>query len=303
MNDKWNFEMDEKTLNIYRNLSNHINKAFRHTRQGSIKTRHRYEDGMNHFAKFLAEAFKKQNLNKIEDKHLQSYIEQMQESGYSKSYVTTNLSAIRYFIDLKGGDSRRLSTNKELGVEHRTKEDRIGSNKAWSEAEVNKFIEYAEKNKEIRYADMVKLAYSQGLRIHEVARLDKSQLVKSLQEEILIVKGKGGLLRKIPLHNRELVQKLCDNTKNGEKVFINKNEKTHKVINNLQVFIYNHNKEFSNKEDRNLTFHGLRHAYAQNRYQYFINKGVDDYNARLKVSKELGHFRVEITDIYLNKKK
>ena len=24
MNDKWNFEMDEKTLNIYRNLSNQI---------------------------------------------------------------------------------------------------------------------------------------------------------------------------------------------------------------------------------------------------------------------------------------
>ena len=47
-------------------LSNQILKAFRHTRQGSIKTRHRYEDGMNHFAKFLAEAFKKQNLNKIE---------------------------------------------------------------------------------------------------------------------------------------------------------------------------------------------------------------------------------------------
>ena len=99
------------------------------------------------------------------------------------------------------------------------------------------------------------------------------------------VKGKGGLIRKVPLHNRELVQKLCDNTKNGEK-----------------VFIYNHNKEFSNS-DRNLTFHGLRHAYAQNRYQHFINKGVDDYNARLKVSKELGHFRVEITEIYLNKKK
>ena len=113
------------------------------------------------------------------------------------------------------------------------------------------------------------------------------------------VKGKGGLIRKVPLHNRELVQKLCDNTKNGEKVFIDKNEKTHKVINNLQVFIYNHNKEFSNS-DRNLTFHGLRHAYAQNRYQHFINKGVDDYNARLKVSKELGHFRVEITEIYLN---
>lgn len=36
MNDKWNFEMDEKTLN-YRNLSNQIVKVFRHTRQGLIK--------------------------------------------------------------------------------------------------------------------------------------------------------------------------------------------------------------------------------------------------------------------------
>ncbi|MDU1315381.1 MAG: hypothetical protein E6940_15255 [Clostridium septicum] len=41
----------------------------------------------------------------------------MQESEYSKSYITTNLSAIRYFIDIKGGDSKRLFTNKELGVE------------------------------------------------------------------------------------------------------------------------------------------------------------------------------------------
>lgn len=31
-----------------------LNRVFRYTRQGSIKTRHRYEDGMNHFAKFLA---------------------------------------------------------------------------------------------------------------------------------------------------------------------------------------------------------------------------------------------------------
>lgn len=44
MNDKWNFEMDEKTINIYRNLSNQIHKVFRHTRQGSIKTRYRYKD-------------------------------------------------------------------------------------------------------------------------------------------------------------------------------------------------------------------------------------------------------------------
>ena len=37
MKDKWNFEMDEKTFNIYRNLTNQIEKVFKHARQGSIK--------------------------------------------------------------------------------------------------------------------------------------------------------------------------------------------------------------------------------------------------------------------------
>ncbi len=104
MKDKWNFDVDEKTNNIYRNLCSQIDKVFKHTRQGSIKTRYRYQDGMEHFAKFMAETYRKQNLNKIQDKHLQAYVEQMQELGYSKSYVTTNLSAIRYFIDLNGGN-------------------------------------------------------------------------------------------------------------------------------------------------------------------------------------------------------
>lgn len=33
MNNKWKFKMDEKTLNIYRNLSNRIDKVFRHTKE------------------------------------------------------------------------------------------------------------------------------------------------------------------------------------------------------------------------------------------------------------------------------
>lgn len=299
MNDKWNFSMDEKTMNIYRNLNEQIDKVFRHTRQGSIKTRYRYEDGMNHFDKFLAETFKKQNLYKIENKHLQAYVEQMQESGYSKSYITTNLSAIRFFVDVRGGDSKKLSINKELGALPRSRDDRIGSNKAWNDTEVKRFIEYDNSKNEFRYDDIVNLLYSHGLRVHEVARLDKSQLGDALEKDFLTVKGKGGLIRSIPLSNKELVERLYKETKFGEKVFINKEEKTHKVINNLQVYIYNHNKEFRDS-DKSLTFHGLRHAYAQGRYRKLTQNAFNDYSARLKVSRELGHFRVEITDIYLN---
>lgn len=81
---KWNFTMDEKTERIYENLCNQIDKVFRHTRQGSKETRYRYRDGVKHFAKYMAEAYKKQNLNRIRPVHLHGYVEQMQESRLSQ---------------------------------------------------------------------------------------------------------------------------------------------------------------------------------------------------------------------------
>ncbi|MBE6091132.1 MAG: site-specific integrase [Clostridium beijerinckii] len=299
MDNKWNWNMDEKTENIYKNLCNQIEKVFSHTRQCSIKTRHRYMDGVKHFAKFLAEEFKKQNLNKIKSKHLLEYVEQMQEWGYSKSYVTTNLSAVRYFIDIMGGESNKLPSNKELSVDIRTKGDRIGANRAWRVEEVQRFIEFAESVGQNKYADMVRVGWAYGLRIHEVTRLNKNDLFNALAEKELTVKGKGGLIRTIPLHDVDLIKKLYNATPVGEKVFVKTNEKTHHVINNLQNYIIRHQEKFVITVETNRSFHGLRHAYAQRRYQELVDIGYIDRNARIKVSRELGHFRIEITEIYL----
>lgn len=291
MKDKWNIEMDEKTLNIYRNLCCQIEKVFKHSRQGSIKTRFRYEDGVEHFAKFLTEVYRKQNMNKIEAKHLQSYVEQMQEIGYSKSYVTTNLSAIRYFIDLIGGDSSRLPSNQELEVNSRSKEDRIGNNKAWTVEEIDRFINYSETIGEKRYVDMVKMAFTFGLRIHETARIDKNDLLKALKGGQLTVKGKGGLIRSIPIQDISLIERLYKEIPMGEKIFVRNDEKTHHVINSLQVFILRNQDKFRIGNDgTNRSYHGLRHFYAQNRYKKFLGEGYNDKQARLKVAKELGHF-------------
>lgn len=177
---KWTFEMDEKTEKIYKNLCNQIDKVFRHTRQGSFETRYRYKDGVKHFAKYLAEAYKKQNLNRIRPAHLEGYVEQMQESGYSKSYVTTNLSAIRFFYDQLEKDSCRLPSNRDLGVDHRTKEDRIGKDRAWTNDEVSRFIQYAKDDGKERFANMIRLARDHGLRVHEVTRLSKTDLKNAI---------------------------------------------------------------------------------------------------------------------------
>lgn len=48
-----------------------------------------------------------------------------------------------------------------------------------------------------------------------------------------------------------------------------------------------------------MTFHGLRHTYAAEKYQGFIQAGKTPYEARKVVSKLLGHSRDDVTKIYL----
>ncbi|MGK0466987.1 tyrosine-type recombinase/integrase [Clostridium sp.] len=295
---KWNWEMDEKTENIYKNLCNQIETVFRHKRECSFKTRDRYADGVKHFAKYVAEEYKKQNLNNIKPMHLEGYVQAMQELGYSTSYVTTNLSAVRYFNDANGKDSKRLPTNKKIGVVTRGKDERIGSNKAWNNEEIENFISYGTQVGQVRYGQMVLLSSQMGFRIHEVTRLDKGHLEQGLKEGVISIKGKGGLIRDVPVGDKSLIKTLYDQTPKGAKVFVHKNEQTHQVIKNIQVFIYNNQNKFATGE-KQLTFHGLRHFYAQKRYKNFISSGYSEEKAKRKVAKELGHFRPEITDIYI----
>ncbi|WP_394871280.1 tyrosine-type recombinase/integrase [Clostridium butyricum] len=298
--DKYDWELDNKTQNIYDNLCVQIEKIFRHCNQGAYKTRERYEAGVKNFAKFMADAFKKQNLNNIKPKHLYAYVEFMQDMGYSTSYVTTNLSAVRFFYDQVGGDSSKLPNNNRLGVISRSKEERIGDNKAWRHLEIENFIRYASDVGQERYGDMVRLSSQLGLRIHEVCRLNKSHLRQALQEYKITIKGKGGLVRDVPVRDKTLIQKLYNNTQRGEKVFIKQGEQTHRVIKNIQMFIYNNQDKFALDKDKQLTFHGLRHFYCQNRHKELMQHGLTDLQARKIVSRELGHYRINITEIYLN---
>ncbi|WP_046181050.1 site-specific integrase [Domibacillus tundrae] len=52
------------------------------------------------------------------------------------------------------------------------------------------------------------------------------------------------------------------------------------------------------KLKENVTFHGLRHAYAQDCYAEAKHRGLSDRGARLEVSRLLGHERDEVTRIY-----
>ena len=48
-----------------------------------------------------------------------------------------------------------------------------------------------------------------------------------------------------------------------------------------------------------LTFHGLRHTYAAEKYKSLIEGGMGELDAHFEVSRLLGHERPDVTDIYL----
>lgn len=48
-----------------------------------------------------------------------------------------------------------------------------------------------------------------------------------------------------------------------------------------------------------MTFHGLRHTYAAEKYRELVANGMSELDAHFTVSRLLGHERADVTNIYL----
>lgn len=295
-------EEGSKEDKMHQNLMKQVTKVFKHCNQLSKDSRYDYIARVSHFAKFEASVYHKQSLNNIKNDHITAYVEQCQEAQLSSSYIGSILSAIRFFVDQNGKDSSYILSNKELGYEPRTQAERIGDNKAWSSEQVKHMQELAVQKGNPQITDMIRLARGFGLRIHEVTRLERIDLQRAIKNEFLHVKGKGGLERDVPLRNDEnrmFIQKLINQTpRENWKVFVpDRSQRTDLVIKQVQNFIAN-NKQAGDT----ITAHGLRHTWAQERYKELQYSGMKSIDAKLQVSLELGHFRPDITSVYLQER-
>lgn len=282
-------------------LFQQLDKLHKHSNQGSLQTRYRYYEGAKRFAVFAATTYKLQKFANLKDKHLLAYVKSMQSKGLSASTIKTDLSAIRFFYDLTGNqrpliDNKTLSASLEGGLERRS----FGKvPRAWTSFEIDAAKVRAIALGETALASTISFAATFGLRIHETIRLDRDHLTRALRDDYLTIKGKGGLLREIPMttKGRLLIQDTLVTASSG-KLFVSDGQKAHQVIKHIENWIYTHRSHFT-QGDRTLTYHGLRHTYAQERYAYHVERLHDEYAARLTVSRELGHGRDEVTRIYL----
>ena len=288
-----------KNQGLYNSLEAQLNKLARHNRQGSYRTKERYYMAMKRFCHFLAEEFHLQKLSNISSKHLVAYVLWMQEKGLSASTIKTDLAAIRFFHDKISNAKYTLPTNAELGVELERR--RFGvQDRTWSTVEFSRMLELASEND--GYLLAFHLARYAGLRIHECFRIDTAIARQALREHAITIKGKGGKIRTVPI-NQQIISSLercLETTPTGSKLLVPDDVPTDKAINQLQQFILR-NREAVQDPDSNrpLTFHGLRHTYAAEKYRQLIADGISELDAHLTVSRLLGHERADVTDIYL----
>ncbi len=292
-----------KNQGIYTSLEAQLNKLARHNRQGSYRTKERYYMAMKRFCHFLADEYHLQKLSNISGKHLVAYVLWMQEKGLSASTIKTDLAAIRFFHDKISDAKYSLPTNAELGTQLERR--RFGvQDRTWSTAEFNRMLVLVSEND--GYSLAFHLARYAGLRIHECFRIDTAIARQAIREHVITIKGKGGKIRTVPI-NQQIVlalEKCLETTPIGSKLLVPDGVPTDKVINQLQQFILRHRETVQDSDsDRPLTFHGLRHTYAAEKYRQLVADGISELDAHLTVSRLLGHERADVTNIYLTSAK
>lgn len=177
-------------------------------------------------------------------------------------------------------------------------------------------IRHLIKHMEERLSLSVKLAYTGGLRAHELHTLQRisernpsahrtwsGDRFIGLQRQNWVpytVKGKGGLVREVrfPPHLAEQLEARRIDEKRSITDRGARYTSGYDLIGG-KVF----SERFSEVSNRYFGYsngaHGLRHSYAQERMFEIQNTGKTLAEAKAIVSQELGHFRVDVTDEYL----
>ena len=224
----------------------------------------------------------------------------LQEHGKSASTIKTDLAAIRFFHDKVSNPKYALPTNSELGVELERR--RFGGvDRKWSTEEFNHMLGRALAAEHWDYILALYLARYAGLRIHECFRMDTAAAEQALRENAVTVKGKGGKVRTIPINGKIAVAMRAQlaRTPRGQKLLV-PDGMPDRAITLLQLFIMKHRDEVREAgSDCPLTFHGLRHTYAAEKYRELTDSGKSALDAHFAVSRLLGHERSDVTNIYL----
>jgi integrase len=287
-----------------RTLNRDFKLMCQRNRDGSFATQHDRERLLTMVANQLHEdGFKNLRAQGIRTKHIEHLVNRWQAEGSSTGTMKNRMSALRWMAEKIGKENIVARDNAAYGIADR------------------RFVTNESKAKELDQGKLDKVSdpyTAMSLRLQEAFGLRREESIKiqpgwADRGDVLVLKStwtKGGKEREIPIINetqRELLNQAKALADKGSLIPVEMSYKD-------QLNRFKAQTAFAGID----RVHGFRHAYAQARYaemtgwkapaaggptskQLSPEQKAIDRQARLTISRELGHEREQITAVYLGR--
>ena len=288
-----------KTLNYQ------INQITKRNRDGSISTQANRAKILDQIATQLREAGYQhlKNAHGLKGRHINTLIDKWQNEDLAIGTIKNRMAALRWLAEKIGKSHIIEESNQKYGIEKR---QYVAKKSKAKDLDQEKLVQI----KDVYVKASLELQRDFGLRREEAIKFNPSYANKGDNIELKASWTKGGKPRNTPITNdqqRQTLKKVQDLVGKGSLI---PDEK--RYVDQLRIY------EYQTADAKLSKMHGLRHAYAQQRYEKITGwkspaaggktskeltkeqRGIDQ-NARLTISKELGHEREQITTVYLGR--
>ena len=262
----------------------------------TVNTVSAYLNDISHFKKYLIENEIDSKIESCSKDSISNYIKYLIKNGLNPRTATRRLSSLRqFFLFLQSENHRSDNPTNNVDGPRQTK----SLPKLLSEEEVEQLFEQANQivgPEGIRLVCLLEIVYAAGLRVSELISLPNTAL--SQDQNILLVRGKGGKERLVPLTisainsinaYREVRHVFLKSNRESKFLFPSRSKegfltrrRVGQLLKDLAIA--------SNINPEKVSPHVLRHAFAT----HLLDHGAD----LRSLQKMLGHADISTTQIY-----
>ena len=285
-----------------RELNYQLKQLCRRNRDGSYRTQADRERQLTLIAnQFHTLGYRKMNTQSLKPKHVEALVKHWQREDISVGAIKNRLTVIRWWAQKVNRQNVVARSNDHYGIPDR----QFVTNRSKARTVT---LPDLERVRDLHVRMSLELQQAFGLRREEAIKFQPSFADRGDHIALKASWTKGGKPREIPVRTdeqRSVLDRVRQLAGNGSLIPSSRNYRQ-------QLRIYERHTANAGLSK----MHGLRHAYAQARYQELtgwpapaaggpIVKAVTaeqklvDQEARLAISRELGHERIQVVGIYL----